>query len=152
MRLGGIGTIRDCSFLSNPASTRGLAIAVVGTASISGAPFDGNDVYCAGDSCRSNAEEVRGNGQLSIQFHREEYPTAAALLESTHRRRFAADFNASGGTAWHIPVDCLFRLSQSAAGMHESGIMKESSFSREHVKPVTQISARRQLAIHRSLN
>ncbi|CAM9790765.1 unnamed protein product [Scytosiphon promiscuus] len=57
MRLGGDALVRDCSFLSNSASTRGLAIAVIWFANISGSWFDGNDLYCAADSYRQDTEE-----------------------------------------------------------------------------------------------
>ncbi|CAM9692446.1 unnamed protein product, partial [Ectocarpus sp. 12 AP-2014] len=58
MSLGGIGIIRDCSFLSNSVSTRGLAIAaVVQTVNISRSSFDGNSVNCASGSYRRDAKE-----------------------------------------------------------------------------------------------
>lgn len=58
MRLGGAAVVRECFFLSNRAYTRGLAIAVVGSANISGLTFDGNDLSCAAGSYRSEAIQV----------------------------------------------------------------------------------------------
>eukprot|EP00903_Cladosiphon_okamuranus_P012632 g11818.t1 len=47
MILGGATVVRECSFLSNSVSSRGLAVAVVGSADISGSVFDGNELFCA---------------------------------------------------------------------------------------------------------
>ena len=47
MILGGNSSIRECSFLSNSVSSRGLAVAVAGSADISGSTFDGNELFCA---------------------------------------------------------------------------------------------------------
>lgn len=58
MRLGGSAVIRECVFLSNRAYTRGLAVAVVGSANISGSTFDGNDLSCAAGSYRSETVQV----------------------------------------------------------------------------------------------
>lgn len=63
MRLGGAAVIRDCSFLSNSASTRGLAIAVVGSANISGSSFGGNEVDCGAGSYNNDADQVKNNGR-----------------------------------------------------------------------------------------
>lgn len=53
----------ECSFISNSASSRGLAVAMTGSVDISGATFDGNEVHCAsGLLYREDAEEVRGDG------------------------------------------------------------------------------------------
>ncbi|CAM9755964.1 unnamed protein product [Ectocarpus fasciculatus] len=59
MILGGTMTvIRECSFVSNSVSSRGLAVAVVGSADISGSTFDGNELYCAsGLLFREDTEE-----------------------------------------------------------------------------------------------
>lgn len=61
MILGGVMTaIHECSFISNFVSSRGLAVAVVGSADISGSTFDGNELYCtSGLLYRENTEEVR---------------------------------------------------------------------------------------------
>lgn len=57
MRLGGSAVIQDCSFLSNVAGTRGLAVAVVGwSATISGSVFDGNQLSCAVGSYRNDTD------------------------------------------------------------------------------------------------
>ena len=59
MRLGGSAVIRECSFLSNIASTRGLAVAVVGwNANMSGSFFDGNDLSCAVGSYRNDTDKA----------------------------------------------------------------------------------------------
>eukprot|EP00903_Cladosiphon_okamuranus_P012633 g11819.t1 len=47
MILGGATVVRECSFLSNSVSSRGLAVAVVGSADISSSVFDGNELHCA---------------------------------------------------------------------------------------------------------
>lgn len=60
MRPGGAMVIHDCSFISNTASTRGLAVAVVGSANISGSSFDGNELICPVGSYRLDTEEVNG--------------------------------------------------------------------------------------------
>ena len=62
MVLGGnTTTVRDCSFFSNSVSSRGLAVAVVGSVDISGSTFDGNELYCAsGLLYREDTKEVRG--------------------------------------------------------------------------------------------
>ena len=57
MRLGGSADIRECAFFSNVASTRGLAVAVVGSANVSSSAFDGNQLSCAVGSYRSDTEE-----------------------------------------------------------------------------------------------
>lgn len=62
MRLGGAAVVSDCSFLSNFASTRGLAVDVVGSANISGSSFVGNQLSCGHGSYRSDTEEVKWNG------------------------------------------------------------------------------------------
>lgn len=67
MRLGGSAVVRECSFLSNRASTRGLAVAVVGWfTNITGSSFDGNDLTCAVGSYRNDTEEVNWRGFRSI--------------------------------------------------------------------------------------
>ena len=60
MILGGIATVvRECSFISNSVSSRGLAVAVVGAADISGSTFDGNELKCSsGLVYREDTEEV----------------------------------------------------------------------------------------------
>ncbi|CAM9718324.1 unnamed protein product [Scytosiphon promiscuus] len=62
MILGGITTVvHDFFFLFNSVSSRGLAVAVVGSADISGSTFDGNALYCAsGLMYREDTEEARG--------------------------------------------------------------------------------------------
>lgn len=64
MNLGGTKiVISDCSFLSNSVSSRGLAVAVVGSTDISGSTFEGNELYCSsGLLYREDTEEVRRNG------------------------------------------------------------------------------------------
>ena len=57
MRLGGSADIRESSFFSNVASTRGLAVSVVGSANISGASFNRNELSCAVSSYRNDVEE-----------------------------------------------------------------------------------------------
>lgn len=52
--------IRGCSFISNTASARGLAVTVVGSANISGPLFDGNELSCAVGLYRQDTEEVNG--------------------------------------------------------------------------------------------
>lgn len=72
MRLGGVGIISGCSFLSNFVSTRGHAIAaVVESVNISRSSFDGNSVYCASGSYRGYAEEVKGNGRRNPSLDQE---------------------------------------------------------------------------------
>ena len=66
MILGGNSTVvRECSFLSNSVSSRGLAVAAVdGSVDISGSTFDGNELDCAsGLLYREDTVEVRGNGR-----------------------------------------------------------------------------------------
>eukprot|EP00752_Nemacystus_decipiens_P013346 g11816.t1 len=57
MRLGGSAGIWECSFSSNVASTRGLAITVVGSANITRSSFDSNELSCAAGSYRNDEEE-----------------------------------------------------------------------------------------------
>lgn len=57
--------VRECSFLSNSVSSRGPAVAVVGSADISGLTFDGNELFCApGLLFREDTEEVRGMADI----------------------------------------------------------------------------------------
>lgn len=63
MRLGGAADIHECSFSSNIASTRGLAVTVAGSANISGSSFDRNELLCAVGSYRNDADE-------KVQFYR----------------------------------------------------------------------------------
>ncbi|CAB1096488.1 unnamed protein product [Ectocarpus sp. CCAP 1310/34] len=63
MRLGGTVDVRNCSFLSNSATSRGLAIAVVAFANISGASFDRNELYCEAGLYREDTE-----GEPSARF------------------------------------------------------------------------------------
>lgn len=63
MRLGGSAVVNNCSFLSNSALTRGLAVAVVGSAGISDSVFDGNELYCALGSFREDTSQVKWNGR-----------------------------------------------------------------------------------------
>ncbi|CAN0437324.1 unnamed protein product [Ectocarpus sp. 12 AP-2014] len=56
LRLGGTTIVRDCSFLSNSAS-RGLAVAVIASASISGSSFERNELVCEAGSYRVDTEE-----------------------------------------------------------------------------------------------
>lgn len=86
IRLGGTGVVRDCFFASNSASTRGLAIGVVGSANISGSSFDGNEVYCAAGLYRKETEEVNGSGRRKSVVPTGEHPTAVTLL--THFSMF----------------------------------------------------------------
>lgn len=58
MRLGGAAVITECSFLSNFASNRGLAVAVIASAEISNSSFDRNELHCAAGSYREDTEEV----------------------------------------------------------------------------------------------
>ena len=46
IRLGGDATIYDCSFISNKASSSGLAVSVIGSVDIKGSSFDGNVFSC----------------------------------------------------------------------------------------------------------
>ncbi|CAN0089674.1 unnamed protein product [Ectocarpus fasciculatus] len=57
LRLGGSADIVNCSFLSNFAYTRGLAVAVVESANINGSSFVGNQLSCANGSYRSDTEK-----------------------------------------------------------------------------------------------
>ncbi|CAN0186921.1 unnamed protein product, partial [Scytosiphon promiscuus] len=57
MRLGGTTDVLGCSFLSNSASVRGSAIAVVASTNISGCSFDKNEIDCAADTYRHDYEE-----------------------------------------------------------------------------------------------
>lgn len=63
MRLGGEDSISDCSFLANSAS-RGLAVAVVGSAEISGLEFNGNELYCEAGSYRAHTEVRLNDGYV----------------------------------------------------------------------------------------
>ena len=63
MRLGGSAVVNNCSFLSNSALTRGLAVAVVGSADISDSVFDGNEFTCAVGSFQEDASQVKWNGR-----------------------------------------------------------------------------------------
>lgn len=57
MRLGGSAFVADCSLLSNSATTRGLAVAMVGSANITGSSFGRNELYCEAGSYREDREE-----------------------------------------------------------------------------------------------
>lgn len=46
LRLGGITSIRECSFVSNMASDSGLAVAAVGSMEINGSSFHRNVFSC----------------------------------------------------------------------------------------------------------
>ena len=59
MSLGGSAVVHECSFVSNFAYDRGLAIAAVGVANVTGSSFDGNDFICTAGSYRSEPEEVK---------------------------------------------------------------------------------------------
>lgn len=65
MILGGDSTVvRECFFISNTVTSRGLAIAVPGSADISDSTFDGNELYCpSGFLFREDTEEVCGKGR-----------------------------------------------------------------------------------------
>lgn len=65
MRLGGTTDVLGCSFLSNSASARGPAIAVVASTNISGCSFDKNEMHCAAGSYRHGSEEVSRNSKLT---------------------------------------------------------------------------------------
>ncbi|CAM9384163.1 unnamed protein product, partial [Ectocarpus fasciculatus] len=67
MRLGGETSVAGCSFLSNIAYTRGLAVAVVGSANITGSSFDGNQLSCADGSNRSDTEEEDTNSRFKTE-------------------------------------------------------------------------------------
>lgn len=55
LRLGGATTIRDSSFVSNLASSRGLAVAAVGSVEIHGSSFRENAFLCReGDYMRTD--------------------------------------------------------------------------------------------------
>lgn len=59
MRLGGSAVVNESSLFNNLAYTRGLAVAVVGSATIGGSFFDGNQLSCANGSYRSDTEQVK---------------------------------------------------------------------------------------------
>lgn len=91
MRLGGSSVIRNCSFLSNSASDRGTAVAVVGSASVSGSSFDGNELSCAAGSYR-NDMEVNEDGLWICRhtFRRREcfaVPSAASCHTFNHLKK-----------------------------------------------------------------
>lgn len=67
MSLGGETDVLESSFLSNSASSRGLAIAVVGSANLTDLAFDGNELYCGVHSFREDTEQVRRKcGQIAV--------------------------------------------------------------------------------------
>ena len=59
LSLGGLDLLEHCSFVSNSASSRGLAVAVVATANTTLLSFDGNELNCEAGSYRGETEEVR---------------------------------------------------------------------------------------------
>lgn len=69
MRLGGATAIHDCSFLSNSATSRGLAVAVVASANITSSSFDRNELYCETGFYREDSEEVKTNGRYVSTPH-----------------------------------------------------------------------------------
>lgn len=60
LRLGGATTVRDCSFVANSASTRGLAVAVVDSANITLSSFDGNAFDCEAGEFLDEIRQVWG--------------------------------------------------------------------------------------------
>lgn len=56
MRIGGTSAFDYCDFLSNSASTRGLAVAVVGSVNMNNSLFSGNEMYCASGSYNTDTE------------------------------------------------------------------------------------------------
>lgn len=59
--IGGTADVSRCSFLSNSASTRGFAIAVVGSATIGLSSFEDNALHCAAGFFLQDIHEVDGN-------------------------------------------------------------------------------------------
>ena len=58
LRLGGTATVTSSSFLSNTATSRGLAVAVVASATMSGLSFERNELYCGAGSFRQDTDGV----------------------------------------------------------------------------------------------
>ena len=65
LRLGGAALVSECSFLSNSAASRGLAIAVVASATISGLSFERNELFCGAGLYHQDNDEVRQNDPQS---------------------------------------------------------------------------------------
>lgn len=60
MTLGGTTIITRCSFLSNSAISRGLAIAAVASSAVfSNSSFESNELYCDAGLYRHDIDEVR---------------------------------------------------------------------------------------------
>lgn len=99
MRIGGKGMVRDCSFLSNSVSTRGLAIAaVVQTVNVSRSSFDRNRVTCASGSYRRDAKEVSWNYRRKPVNPAREHVSKDLLTFFRH----TCIFSASGRTMAHV--------------------------------------------------
>eukprot|EP00752_Nemacystus_decipiens_P005317 g4823.t1 len=72
LRLDGATVIHGCSFLSNAALTRGLAVAVEaldGSTNISTSSFEGNELFCAAGSYRKDTEKPEEERSAGC-FHR----------------------------------------------------------------------------------
>lgn len=63
MRLGGEVDVSECSFLSISATSRGPAVAVLASTTISNSSFDRNELCCGAGSYREDTEEVKRNGR-----------------------------------------------------------------------------------------
>ncbi|CAN0093617.1 unnamed protein product [Ectocarpus sp. 4 AP-2014] len=68
LRLGGTADVQGCNFVSNDASSRGLAVAVVGSASIAGSSFNGNELICASGSYREDVTEDQGESTARYEI------------------------------------------------------------------------------------
>eukprot|EP00903_Cladosiphon_okamuranus_P012529 g11732.t1 len=66
LRLGGTAFVRDCSFVSNSATSRGPTAAVVASANISGSSFERNELYCEVGSYREDIDEGRPYAQFEM--------------------------------------------------------------------------------------
>ncbi|CAM9138813.1 unnamed protein product, partial [Hapterophycus canaliculatus] len=64
MRLGGDAVVRNSSFLSNAASTRGLAIAVIWSTNITDSSFSGNELHCAAGLYREDVEQEESTARF----------------------------------------------------------------------------------------
>lgn len=111
MRLGGTAVIDNCSFLSNSATTRGLAVAVVGSAEFSDSSFDGNELVCVAGLYFEESEKVSGvtadaNPKTQQGNIRQQLPYS----RKDRGWRFARTFSVSG-RKWHMPLDSLTCLS-----------------------------------------
>eukprot|EP00752_Nemacystus_decipiens_P012380 g10972.t1 len=64
MRLGGSAVVINCTFVSNSATSRGLAVNVVGLADITNSSFNRNELYCEAGSYRGDIEEEGVTGRF----------------------------------------------------------------------------------------